>query len=67
MNVDPLVKTDRLKKHYPVRWSFFGRAIVHVKAVDGISLTVNRGETLSVVGESGCGKSTLGRCILNLE
>jgi oligopeptide/dipeptide ABC transporter ATP-binding protein len=50
-----------------VRWSFFGRAIVHVKAVDGISLTVNRGETLSVVGESGCGKSTLGRCILNLE
>jgi oligopeptide/dipeptide ABC transporter ATP-binding protein len=67
MNVDPLVKTDRLKKHYPVRWSFFGRAIVHVKAVDGVSLTVNRGETLSVVGESGCGKSTLGRCILNLE
>ena len=40
MNVDPLVKTDRLKKHYPVRWSFFGRAIVHVKAVDGISLTI---------------------------
>ena len=67
MNVDPLVRTDRLKKHYPVRWSFFGRAIVHVKAVDGVSLNINRGETLSVVGESGCGKSTLGRCILNLE
>jgi oligopeptide/dipeptide ABC transporter ATP-binding protein len=67
MNVEPLVKADRLKKYYPVRWNFFGRAIVHVKAVDGISLTVNRGETLSVVGESGCGKSTLGRCILNLE
>ena len=67
MNVEPLVRIDRLKKHYPLRWSFFGRAIAHVNAVDGISLTVNRGETLSVVGESGCGKTTLGRCILNLE
>ncbi len=67
MNADPLVKVEGLKKHYPVQWSFFGRAIVYVKAVDGLSLTVNRGETLSVVGESGCGKSTLGRCILNLE
>ena len=67
MNNNPLVRVDGLKKHYPVRWSFFGRATAHVKAVDGIDLRVNRGETLSIVGESGCGKTTLGRCILNLE
>jgi len=67
MKLDSLVKIDRLKKHYRVQWSFFGRTTASVKAVDGISLTVNRGETLSIVGESGCGKTTLGRCILNLE
>ena len=67
MSADELVKIDRLKKHYPARRSFFGRPLTYVRAVDGISLTVNRGETMSVVGESGCGKTTLGHCILNLE
>jgi len=67
MNAESLLQIDQLKKHYPVRWNFFGRAKAYVKAVDGISLCVDRGETLSIVGESGCGKSTLGRCILNLE
>ncbi len=67
MNAEPLLQIDRLKKHYPVKWNFFGRATAYVRAVDGISLSVDRGETLSIVGESGCGKSTLGRCILNLE
>ncbi len=67
MNVEPLLKIDHLKKYYRSRRHFLGRAAAYTKAVDGISLSVAKGETLSVVGESGCGKSTLARCILNLE
>jgi len=55
----PLLEVAGLVKHYPVR----GGA---VRAVDGVSFTLARGETLSLVGESGCGKSTVGRCILRL-
>jgi oligopeptide/dipeptide ABC transporter ATP-binding protein len=60
-----LVELRQLKKHFPVRGSLFGPR-ESVRAVDGIDLTVQPGETLGVVGESGCGKSTLGRLILRL-
>jgi oligopeptide/dipeptide ABC transporter ATP-binding protein len=62
----PLLEVKGLKKHYPVRKGFLGRVTGHVYAVDGISFTLGRGETLGLVGESGCGKSTAGKAILKL-
>ena len=61
-----LLQVDNLKKYFPVRQGIFSRISGHVKAVDGVSLTIAPGETLGLVGESGCGKTTLGRSILNL-
>jgi oligopeptide/dipeptide ABC transporter ATP-binding protein len=61
-----LVATDRLAKYFPVEKGWFSREQKFVRAVDGVSLRVRRGETLGLVGESGCGKSTLGRLILRL-
>ena len=62
-----LLRIQDLKKHYPVRGSFPGGRQGLVKALDGVSLEVYRGETLGLVGESGCGKTTLGRMILRIE
>ena len=61
-----LVEIRDLKKYFPVGDGFFSRNKGNVKAVDGVNLTINEGETLGLVGESGCGKSTLGRTILRL-
>ena len=64
---DDLLVVEGLKKHFPVtRGIVFQRQIAAVKAVDDVSFTVKRGETLGVVGESGCGKSTMARCIMRL-
>ena len=61
---DPLLEIKNLKKHFPIRRGFFKRIVGHVKAVDDVSLQVEEGETLGLVGESGCGKTTTGRMIL---
>jgi oligopeptide/dipeptide ABC transporter ATP-binding protein len=60
MTNQPLVEIRNLRKYFPVPHKQF------VRAVDGVSFTINRGETLGLVGESGCGKTTVGRCILRL-
>ena len=64
---DPLLVVDGLKKYYPVRGGILGGKIGEIRAVDGVSFTLRRGETLGLVGESGCGKSTLGRALNRLE
>jgi oligopeptide transport system ATP-binding protein len=61
-----LLATDRLAKYFPVRAGWLSRTTKFVRAVDGVSIRVRRGQTLGLVGESGCGKSTLGRLVLRL-
>jgi len=64
----PLLEVKGLQMHFPITEGILTRRrIGEVKAVDGIDFTVQRGETLGLVGESGCGKTTTGRCILQLE
>ena len=66
MSAAPLLKVDKLVKHFPVKGGLLKREVGRVQAVDGVSFELAKGETLGVVGESGCGKSTTGRCILRL-
>ena len=63
----PLLEVRNLVKHFPIGGGLFGRPRALIRAVDGVSFTIRRGETLGLVGESGCGKTTTGRCILQLE
>ena len=65
---DVLVEVRDLEVHFPIKSGIvFDRTVGHVRAVDGIDLSIHRGETYGLVGESGCGKSTLGKAIINLE
>ncbi len=61
-----LLRVRDLRKHFPIRQGALQRVVGHVRAVDGVSFEVRRGETVGIVGESGCGKTTLGRCISGL-
>lgn len=62
----PILDVKNLKKYYPIKKGIFSQT-KYVKAVDGVSLTVNKGEILGLVGESGCGKTTLGKLIVKIE
>lgn len=63
----PLIRVENLKKYYPVKGGIITHTTGYVKAVDGVSFSVMRGQTLGLVGESGCGKSTIGRQLVGLE
>jgi len=67
MEQDTLIKIQDLKVHFPIeKGLFFKKVVAQVRAVDGLDFTIQKGETLGLVGESGCGKSTTGRALLQL-
>ena len=66
MEDNTVLKVENLKKYFPIKAGVFSKTVGNVKAVDGVSFTIDKGETLGLVGESGCGKSTTGRAILRL-
>ena len=62
----PLLEVSNLTKHFPIQAGFLKRVVGHIKAVENVTFTIGKGETLGLVGESGCGKTTTGRLILRL-
>ena len=62
-----LIEARHVKKYFPIKKGLLGTTVGHVRAVDDVSFTINRGETFGLVGESGCGKTTLGRVMLRLQ
>ena len=64
---DCLLEVNNLVKWFPIKSSVFKRTVGNVRAVDGVSFKIKRGQTMGLVGESGCGKSTCGRTILRLQ
>src|SRR5687768_12598219 len=64
---DALLVVRQLKKYFPIKTGFFARHTGDIKAVDGVSFFLRKGETVGLVGESGCGKTTTGRTILRME
>jgi oligopeptide transport system ATP-binding protein len=67
MSGEVILKAENLVKYYPIKAGIFRRTVGSVKALDGVSFELHKGETLGIVGESGCGKSTLGRMLMRLE
>ena len=67
MSGEVILQAENLVKYYPIKAGVLRRTVGHVKAVDGVSFELHKGETLGIVGESGCGKSTLGRLLMRLE
>ncbi|MCB9152211.1 MAG: ABC transporter ATP-binding protein [Caldilineaceae bacterium] len=65
-NGQTLLEVKDLQMYFPIRKGFFRSVVGHVRAVDGVSFTIAKGDTFGLVGESGCGKSTTGRCIMRL-
>src|SRR5690625_5650030 len=63
----PILEVENLKVHFPIKGGVFGRTVDHVRAVDGVSLNIERGSTYGLVGESGSGKTTTGRAIIGLN
>ena len=67
IEADKIIEVDGLKVHFPIKKGLFQRTVDYVKAVDGVSFSIEKGKTLALVGESGSGKSTIGKAMLSLE